>query len=97
MLVVYWYQLGEHVLFGRWDLGLKVRWALAGKPKWPALIKVMLQIPASEPEDRKSRDSELRRAGRQVGEPARSIATEKGCWERKTTLSTASPSRPRKE
>jgi EpsI family protein len=54
VLVVYWYQLGEHVLFGRWDLGVKVRWSLAGKPKWPALIKVMLQIPATEGEDPKS-------------------------------------------
>ena len=50
--VVYWYQLGEHVLFGRFDLGLKVRWKLAGKPKWPALIKVMLETPTSDrPED----------------------------------------------
>jgi EpsI family protein len=48
--VVYWYQLGEHVLFGRFDLGVKVRWSLAGKPKWPALIKVMLTIPAIEGE-----------------------------------------------
>jgi len=54
VLVVYWYQLGEHVLFGRWDLGAKVRWSLAGKPKWPALIKVMLQIPAIEGEDTRS-------------------------------------------
>jgi EpsI family protein len=45
-LVAYWYQLGEHVLFHRTDLGLKVRWSLAGKPAWPALIKVMLDIPA---------------------------------------------------
>ena len=44
--VVYWYQLGEHLLYGRSDLGLKVRWALRGQPKWPVLIKVMLQIPA---------------------------------------------------
>jgi EpsI family protein len=50
VLVVYWYQLGEHVLFGRLDLGLNVRWSLAGKPKWPALIKVMLSIPAAEGE-----------------------------------------------
>jgi EpsI family protein len=51
-LVVYWYQLGKHVLFGRWDLGIKVRWSLAGKPTWPALIKVMLEIPVTtSPED----------------------------------------------
>ncbi len=54
VVVIYWYQLGEHVLFGRWDLGLNVRWSLAGRPAWPALIKVMLQIPVSELEDAKS-------------------------------------------
>jgi EpsI family protein len=54
VIVVYWYQLGNHVLFGRWDLGLKVRWSLAGKPKWPALIKVMLQIPVDEGKEPKS-------------------------------------------
>jgi EpsI family protein len=54
VMVAYWYQLGEHVLFGRWDLGLKVRWALAGKPKWPALIKVMVQIPVSDINDARS-------------------------------------------
>ena len=45
VMVVYWYQIGEHFLFGRWDLGIKIRWSLAGKPKWPALIKVMMEIP----------------------------------------------------
>jgi len=53
-LVVYWYQLGEHVLFGRLDLGLKVRLSLAGRPKWPPLVKVMLQIEATEPEEAKA-------------------------------------------
>jgi EpsI family protein len=51
LMVVYWYQLGEHVLFGRWDLGLKVRLSLAGRPKWPALIKVMLTIPVRDAEE----------------------------------------------
>lgn len=54
VLVVYWYQLGEYVLFGRWDLGIKVRWKLAGKSKWPPLIKVMLQIDALEAEEAKT-------------------------------------------
>lgn len=53
-LVVYWYQLGEHVLFGRLDLGLNVRWSLAGQPKWPPLVKVMLQIPVTELEESKA-------------------------------------------
>jgi EpsI family protein len=51
-VVVYWYQLGKHVLFGRFDLGLKVRWSLAGKPTWPVLIKVMAEIPVTaKPEE----------------------------------------------
>ena len=52
--VVYWYQLGEHVLFGRFDLGMKVRWALAGKPYWPALVKVMMHTDAADAEDAKA-------------------------------------------
>jgi EpsI family protein len=51
LMVVYWYQLGEHILFDKWDLGFKVRWSLRGRAKWPALVKVMLQINASNPED----------------------------------------------
>jgi len=48
IVVVYWYQLGEHFLFNRWDLGMKVRWSLFGRSHWPPLIKVMLQLPATE-------------------------------------------------
>jgi EpsI family protein len=54
VIVIYWYQLGEHFLFGRWDLGIKTRWALAGRPKWPALIKVMMEVPVTEGDDSKS-------------------------------------------
>jgi EpsI family protein len=53
-IVVYWYQLGEHVIFGRWDLGIKVRWSLAGKPTWPALIKVMMEMSVADPEEAKT-------------------------------------------
>lgn len=52
--VVYWYQLGPNVLFDRYDMGIRVRKSLAGKPKWPALIKVMLQTPALDTEDSKA-------------------------------------------
>ena len=31
VMVVYWFQLGEHFLFGRWDLGMKIRWSLSGQ------------------------------------------------------------------
>lgn len=54
VVVIYWFQLGEHFLFGRWDLGLKIRWSLRGREKWPALIKVMMEIPVIEGEDPQS-------------------------------------------
>jgi len=40
-LVAYWYELGDHLLFDRWDL-FKARFALRGQETWPALIKVMI-------------------------------------------------------
>lgn len=54
VMVLYWYQLGEHVLFDRWDLG-NLRFAMRGNAKWPALIKVMIQIPAPDVDDAKRR------------------------------------------
>jgi len=50
LLVGCWYQLGGHVLYERFDLG-SVRWAMRGQTKWPVLIKVMLQVSATESED----------------------------------------------
>ena len=44
-VVVYWYQLGEHTFFNRFELGW-VRWKMRSQPSWPATIKVMLQVPA---------------------------------------------------
>jgi EpsI family protein len=44
IMVVYWYQLGDQVLYSRLDLG-KLRWTMGGQEKWPALIKVMVQMP----------------------------------------------------
>ena len=41
VIVVYWYQLGEHLLYGRWDLGT-VRWSMRGMEKWPILVKAMV-------------------------------------------------------
>ena len=52
--VVYWEQLGEHVLFDRADLGFKVRWSLRGREKWPALLKVMVSMPTNNVNDPKS-------------------------------------------
>ncbi|HYW79725.1 MAG TPA: EpsI family protein [Thermoguttaceae bacterium] len=41
-MVIYWYRLGEHTLFSRYDMG-DVRIKMAGKKAWPAMIKVLLQ------------------------------------------------------
>lgn len=54
ILVAYWFQLGQHVLYGREDLGLKVRWAMRAQPTWPVLVKIMLQAPLTDPEDSKT-------------------------------------------
>ncbi len=53
VFVLYWYQLGEHVLFNRWDFGVKVRWAMRDREKWPPIIKVMLHMPISDPDSAK--------------------------------------------
>lgn len=46
VLVGYWYQLGEHRLYGRWDLGFSVRWQMRGRETWPALLKVLISTTA---------------------------------------------------
>jgi EpsI family protein len=50
ILVAYWFQLGQHVLYSRADLGVDIRWAMRGQPKWPALLKVMVQAELTDPE-----------------------------------------------
>ena len=49
ILVMYWYQLGEHIIFDRWGLG-GVRLEMRGKETWPALCKVLVQTSAADPE-----------------------------------------------
>ncbi|MEN6451576.1 MAG: exosortase C-terminal domain/associated protein EpsI [Thermoguttaceae bacterium] len=51
-LVVYWYQVGDQVLFGRGNLGA-LRWSMRGHPRWPAMIKVLMEISAPDQEDAK--------------------------------------------
>ena len=40
--VAYWYQLGDHIITDRVQLG-KARWDLRGSQEWPALVKVLMQ------------------------------------------------------
>lgn len=53
ILVLYWYQLGEHVLQSRLELGT-FRWAMGGEPKWPVLVKIMIQTQLTDEEDSKT-------------------------------------------
>jgi EpsI family protein len=53
IVVAYWFQLGQHVLYDRFDLG-KVRWGMKGQETWPVLFKVMVQIPLTDLEDSKT-------------------------------------------
>jgi len=46
VVVAYWYQLGDHLLFDRNDM-TRVRFAMMGQHTWPALIKVMIETPAT--------------------------------------------------
>ena len=48
--VLYWFQLGEHTLFDRYEMG-KVRWKMRNLETWPALVKVLLQTPVSGDND----------------------------------------------
>ena len=79
VMVVYWYQFGEHVLFGRWDLGAKVRWSLRGQAEMAGADQSDDADPATDRRTRKPTDPGLRGASREVGEPARAS---KGmdCW-----------------
>jgi len=45
--VLFWYQLGNHTVLGRYDLS-QARMALAGNEVWPAMVKVMLQTKADQ-------------------------------------------------
>jgi EpsI family protein len=50
VIVAYWFQLGRHMLYERFDLG-KVRWAMGGNDKWPVLFKVMTQFSVTGSDD----------------------------------------------
>jgi EpsI family protein len=71
VMVLYWYQIGEHVLFGRSDL-LNVRWAMRGQPVWPATVKVLLQTSAEgDLYDAKTRILDLaEQIGRWINQPS---------------------------
>ncbi len=48
--VLYWFQWGEYTFFDRLDLGA-VRVRMRGLKQWPAVIKVLLETPATDDEE----------------------------------------------
>jgi EpsI family protein len=57
-LVVFWYELGDHILFERFDLG-KVRWVMRGQAAWPPLVKVLLHASSNDPQAARPQVMEL--------------------------------------
>jgi EpsI family protein len=53
IVVVYWFQLGRHLLYERFDLGT-IRWSMRGQPTWPVLVKVMLHVTMAGTSDPKT-------------------------------------------
>ncbi len=47
VFVLYWFKLGEHFLFNRFEMG-GVRWKMRGEKTWPALIKVLMQANSTD-------------------------------------------------
>jgi EpsI family protein len=43
-VIAYWFQLGEHRLYSRGDLGT-VRWQMRGQKTWPAMLKILIHTP----------------------------------------------------
>lgn len=70
VLVMYWYQLDEHILFNRWDL-LWARVDMRGKETWPPLVKVLLQTPAADADKARERIQAIARSAYQwINQPA---------------------------
>ncbi len=53
VIVAYWYEVGDYTMYERHDL-LKTQWAMLGKSKWPAMFKVLLEMPANESDQSES-------------------------------------------
>jgi hypothetical protein len=47
VLVMYWYEVGDYVIFERGDL-FGLRWTMRGRETWPPTFKVMIQVPAND-------------------------------------------------
>jgi EpsI family protein len=50
VLVAFWYQVGDHILYTREDMPA-LRWKMWGQPVWPAMFKMMLQVSVTGTDD----------------------------------------------
>ncbi len=66
-VVAFWYELGDHTLFERDDLApwKSTLWAMAGKPKWPVMFKVLIESSGSDPDQAKADVLEMARSVRE--------------------------------
>ena len=58
VIVAYWYEVGDNTMYERQDL-LPTQWAMFGKTKWPVMFKVLLEMPADEPDQSKTEILEM--------------------------------------
>ena len=61
--VLFWFQWGEYTFYDRWDRQA-VHAKMRGLPQWPAIIKVLLETPATN--DEKADEERIRGFGGQV-------------------------------
>jgi EpsI family protein len=47
VMVLFWYELGDNILYERGDL-LWAHWAMRGERVWPPTFKVLLQVPLTD-------------------------------------------------
>ena len=66
-VVAFWYELGDHTLFERDDLApwKSTLWAMAGKPKWPVMFKVLIESSGGDPDQAKADVLEMAKSVRE--------------------------------
>ncbi len=86
VMVVYWFQLGEHFLFGRWDLGMKIRWSLSGQAEMARADQSDDGDPRHPGRGPTADCSGFCRANRRVGESAGTPRRKRDAWRRQRGL-----------
>ena len=67
-VVAFWYELGDHPLFERATISAPWKstlWAMAGKPKWPVMFKVLIESSGGDPDQAKADVLEMAKSVRE--------------------------------